>query len=413
MAKAIAFLKKGNGGRYRTDRDGLSPVYIRYGHNSKTVLFPTNVKIKPIYWNGDPDQPIRRGMDGYTTANKTILGVKSIINKISGELTEKEIEPTVEAVRNKYEQRKEDKNPRPETFFDLYEEFIRISESQKSQGTIIAYKACLMRLKESASKKRDNPSLDQVDLKFCDDFINYLFKIDLFNNTVGKHIKNLKVFLHYLEKRGYELNVNTKDLKILKEKVPIIFLTQEEFNQFYDYDFSKNKRLERVRDIFVLGCSTGLRISDLKRLGREHIQSNIIKMTAFKTKRSIFVPLIPRSFEILSKYSFKLPEISDQKYNSYLKEVCRIAGIDHPVEKITYKGGKKIITKVPKWELISSHVAVKTFITHCGQNGISPKVVAEITGKTVKIILDHYYGTDESTIIREMARGFGGLSVSR
>ena len=77
------------------------------------------------------------------------------------------------------------------------------------------------------------------------------------------------------------------------------------------------------------------------------------------------------------------------------------------MEQIKHKGGQKIITRSAKWKLVGTHTAVKTFITHCGQKGISPKVVSEITGKTVKVILDHYYGTDEATIEREMYRGFG------
>ena len=63
--------------------------------------------------------------------------------------------------------------------------------------------------------------------------------------------------------------------------------------------------------------------------------------------------------------------------------------------------------------MVSSHIAVKTFITHCGQKGISPKVVAEITGKSVQVILVYYYGIDEATIKREMERGFGKPSELR
>ena len=130
-------------------------------------------------------------------------------------------------------------------------------------------------------------------------------------------------------------------------------------------------------------------------------------MTAFKTKKEIFVPLIPRSLEILKKYSFDLPEISHQNLNQYIKDACKEVGIDRPVERIESSGSRKVAKKVPKYELISSHVAGKTFITHSGQYGITPKTVAQITGKTVQVILDCYYGTDEETIVREMEKGFG------
>lgn len=71
------------------------------------------------------------------------------------------------------------------------------------------------------------------------------------------------------------------------------------------------------------------------------------------------------------------------------------------------KKGLKTYSKVEKWKLLSSHRAVATFITHCGERGISAKTVSEITGKTVKVILDHYYGTNEDFIIKQMHRAFG------
>jgi hypothetical protein len=93
--------------------------------------------------------------------------------------------------------------------------------------------------------------------------------------------------------------------------------------------------------------------------------------------------------------------------NKYIKVACEDAGITSKVEVSELRGGQKIYTKYFKHELISTHTAVKTFITHCGEKGISAKVVSEITGKTVKVILDHYYGTSDKVIELEMQRAFG------
>ena len=101
-----------------------------------------------------------------------------------------------------------------------------------------------------------------------------------------------------------------------------------------------------------------------------------------------------------------MPIISEQKYNAYIKEACKKAGIDSDIEKAEYKGGNKTYIEVPKYSAISSHTAVKTFITHCGEKGISAKVVSQITGKSVRVILDHYYGTNKTTIKSEMERAF-------
>jgi len=86
---------------------------------------------------------------------------------------------------------------------------------------------------------------------------------------------------------------------------------------------------------------------------------------------------------------------------------CQIAELNRDVEVISYKGGNKVYTKVELWHLVSSHKAVNTFITHSVEKGISPKTVSEITGKTVKVLLNHYYGSNESFLIREMYSAFG------
>ena len=101
-----------------------------------------------------------------------------------------------------------------------------------------------------------------------------------------------------------------------------------------------------------------------------------------KTKKEIFVPLIPRSLEILKKYSFNLPEIPYHILNRYIKDACAEAEINRPVERTESSGSRKVAMKVPK-------------------------TVAQITGKTVNVILNHYYGTDKHTILREMEKGFG------
>ena len=402
MASVKSILKKVKG-KYRVDKNNQSLVFIQYGHGERTKLFSTNVRIDPKYWSGDQNKPIKKSLAGYTTKNALINKVKHNIEESAHELERSGTDPTIDRVALELAKEKAGS----ENVLKLFKDFIEQSSSNKTEGTIDNYQNALSHLTKFIELKKVTPSLDSITLKFYDSFVEYLAKEGKANSTIGKTVKNLKVFLNHLEKRGYDLNVVTKEMKVFNEPATIVFLTQEELDQLYDYDFSNNPRLERVRDLFALGCATGLRYSDLSRLAKHHIQGNLIKMKAYKNEKQITVPLIPRSYEILTKYDYKPPVISEQKARDYIKEACHIVGIDSIVEQIKHKGGQKIITKTAKWKLVGTHTAVKTFITHCGQKGISPKVVAEITGKTVKVILDHYYGTDEATIEREMYKGFG------
>lgn len=386
-------------------------IYVQYGHDGKTTLFSTGIElnIKEVNFSGDDldqNNPVKRIIPGYTTKNSNIRKLKNDIDGIKDQLINKDEEPTIDQVKEFFEFKKGPKYSKKD-FFQLYDEFLKSTSQTKAKGTIKQFNTCRMHLKNFEEHKGEKILLSKINLSFYDKFVNYLLSTGLANGSVGTNIKDFKVFLNYLRKRGEDIKADLAEFKVLREKPVIIYLTEEELEAIYAYDFSENKRLERVRDLFVLQCSTGLRFSDLSRLGPEHIQGNIIRITAHKTKKNIMVPLTPKAHDILTKYSEGLPEISDVKANAYIKEVCQIVGLNSKVEVPTYSGGKKTYEKFFKYELITTHVAVKTFITHCGEKNISPKVVSEITGKTVKVILDHYYGTNEKVIEMEMQRAFG------
>ena len=105
--------------------------------------------------------------------------------------------------------------------------------------------------------------------------------------------------------------------------------------------------------------------------------------------------MLPRPKEILRKYNFNLPKISDQKYNEYIKDALREAEINRQVE---VKPGEF----KPLHEKVTSHIAVKTFITMCMKKVFPIKMVATITNKSVKTINEHYYSVDEDEIVRRM-----------
>jgi integrase len=245
-------------------------------------------------------------------------------------------------------------------------------------------------------------------LTFYDQFQNYLIQeAGLANNSIGTQIKDLKAFLNYVKKRGVIVSADLSDFKVLREKPVIVYLSQKELQTLYTYDFSKNQSLEIARDLFVLQSQTGFRYSDLSRLGIQHLDGNMLRMKAHKTKKDVKVPLTPIAAAILKKYNFELPIYTEQKQNKHIKQACRLAGIKQKIEIPSYHGGTKTYETFEKWKLITTHIAVKTFITHCGELGISPKVVSEVTGKTVKVIIDHYYGTNDKVIEEEMQKAFG------
>ena len=195
------------------------------------------------------------------------------------------------------------------------------------------------------------------------------------------------------------------DIKVPRIDTKIHFLTEDEIEKLSNHEF-KLQRLSDVRDVFIFNCFTGLRFSDLKRLNKNHIVNDRIRMRAYKNQKDIYVPLVKRTKAILEKHDYELPIVSEQKFNDYIKEACEEAGIKQQVELIKRAAGEKTLNYLPKHKVITSHIAVKTFISLCGKKGISPKLVSEITGKSVEILIKHYYGIDEDTIDEQMKRAF-------
>ena len=150
--------------------------------------------------------------------------------------------------------------------------------------------------------------------------------------------------------------------------------------------------MEKVRDLFVFGCSTGMRISNYGRITKEDIRDGIIIVRDAKNKNKLLeIPLNDFSRAILTKYEYKLPIISTQKFNEYIKEVFKIMGYDQAIKK-SVKIGREIVEQIhPYYERISSHTARRSFITIMKNKRVPDKVIMEITGHKSLEVFNKYY----------------------
>ena len=162
---------------------------------------------------------------------------------------------------------------------------------------------------------------------------------------------------------------------------------------------TKSPKLDKVRDLFLIGCNTGLRFSDYTTIKKEDIQDNRLRIVAQKTSRKVIIPLMPQVKEILQKYDFQLPAaISNQKFNEYLKEVAKLAGLTDPCVTHITRGGKNVVKKEnqKKYDLVTSHVARRSFATNYYKMKIDKLEIMAITGhKTESEFLKYIKVTQE------------------
>jgi len=296
-------------------------------------------------------------------------------------------------------------------FFELIDAYIKNSEHQRTRGTRGVYRSTRKHLLAFQKKKRKKLSFEGMNREFYDAFCRFLVQdMDLTLNTMGKHIKTLKAFLHYAVDCGIEVNPAFRKFKVLREEPEIIYLTQAELDQLSALELTKT-RLKHCRDVFLFACYTGLRFSDLARLKPEHILGNHIQFQTQKTKDRLRIPLLPQAQAILERYKGKylnaLPVISNQKTNDYVKELAQLAGIDTMVETTRTVGNKQYTQAFPKHALVSTHTARRTFITLSLEKGMRPEVVMQITGHKNYKTLMRYVRIVETVKEEELMKAWG------
>lgn len=288
-------------------------------------------------------------------------------------------------------------------FHDVFDSFCIAKKNTVSTNMIKKYSALHNHLKEFETFSNYKLSFKSLDMIFFYKFQDYLINQKKHSsNTLAKDFDILRTFCNWSAECGYLATNKYKKFKTKTDETPIIALEKEELQNIIDLNLNDLPYLDRVRDVFVFACFTGLRFSDIKNLKRENIQNDTIILRTQKTKDTMNIPLLTIPLQILYKYRNDpqpLPVISAQKTNDYLKKVAELANITPPVQTVQYIGAERIETTTPRCELITFHTARKTFVTVSLLNGMRPDVIMKLTGhKNFKTMERYIKHTDKSKL---------------
>lgn len=249
---------------------------------------------------------------------------------------------------------------------------------------------------------------ETITVDFHNDYTEYLKALELSTNTIGKDIKIIKAVMNEATERGINTNLQYKSRKFIKptEETESIYLNKSELMELQSLDLSSNTRLDNVRDLFLIGCYSGLRFSDYSILTNQNIKDGFIEISQIKTGDKIAIPVHPVVKRIFKKYNGKLPRsISNQKSNDYLKEIGKLLpSLSETFTHTITKGGTKIIKSRSKWELLTTHTARRSFATNSYLDGIPTISIMAVTGhKTEKSFLRYIKltETDHAKIIQK------------
>ena len=377
------------------------PIRMRVNFASKRIEFTTGYRIDSAKWDA-AKQRVKNGCSNKlkqsaSEINASLLEYYTEIQSIFKRFEVEDVMPTPEQIKEAFNalHKPVSEGPKPKNealpcdFFQVFDDFVEDCGRQNNwtDSTFEKFAA----VKNHLTNFRGGLTFEFFDERGLNDYVGYLRDVkEMRNTTIGKQLSFLKWFLRWAFKKGVHQN-NAYDSykpKLKSTQKKIIFLTWDELNRLREFKIPFNKQaLERVRDVFLFQCFTGLRYSDVFNLRRSDIKGDHIEVTTVKTSDSLIIELNNHSKAILDKYkdvAFEddkvLPVITNQKMNDYLKELAELAGIDEPVRQTYYRGNERIDEVTPKYALLGTHAGRRTFICNALALGIPPQVVMKWTG---------------------------------
>ncbi|GFD92327.1 transposase [Alteromonas sp. KUL156] len=370
--------------------DKKTTLYCRITYNKKRKQFATGVFINPNFWDSKKQKLLNK-VENHKFVNTQLSLISQKINEAFLLLQLQQNDFNVDGIYSQYK----GENIREEkTLLELYnihneqtKKLIGIDFKEVSWNRYVENKRKIEKFIKFKYKRNDI-KLNKLDLKFIKD-LEYYFKTELklSQATINRSLQRVKKIVqfgideNYLEKNPFSLYKSTK------HKIELIYLTTEELKDLEEFNFNQ-VRLAQIRDLFVFCCYTGLAYQEMSSLRPEHVVKGFdndywIEMYRQKTSSKISIPLLPKAKLLLEKYGNSLPKISNQKFNSYLKEIAGVVGID---KKLTH------------------HVARKTFATTVLlYNGVSMEVVSELLGHSrLQVTQEHYAKIVKKKVSNEM-----------
>ena len=369
---------------------------------------------------------------GCLTKESAKEAVNEVLYNNINEVREQQAEKQAEVERKQAEAQKM-------TLREWIAEFIRQCEDGErlkhrstkriTPGTIRNFKGTQAQFIAYMKDKHKIIDFDDVTIDFYDSWKQYFVKKQYSPNTIARHVKNLKRFLFAAEdmKLTTRNDYRSERFSVDFEEVDNVYLTEERVQQMYDFNPldekqiaaciaalpekdryqmkesteqpKSRKALSECKDVFVVGCLTGQRVSDYKRINKNMIVqlkdgNDYISLRQEKTGKLIYIPVDKRVTAILNKYGGKLPKVFDQKINVHIKTIGHLLGWTEKAN-IEELHGTMAVDKGKKfYECIKTHTARRTFATNAYKHGVALSSIMAITGHSSEAMLRKYLKLD-------------------
>ena len=383
--------------RDKTNKKGEAPVFMRLTINGERADASIKRFIEPHAWNsakGKANEKSRGGKD----LNLYLDAISANILRIQRDLELDKKEVSAQIILNRYLGKEQsDRHTLMEVFRAHNEKCRALSGISLAPGTVIRYETSL-RLTEAflrTTYKKEDCYLDEITHQFVEDYDFYLRTVRrCCHNTTTKYLLNFKKIIRIALAKGWMKKDPFAQIRFHLDPVEREFLEKQELKAMLNKEITIT-RLAQVRDIFCFCCLTGLAFTDVQQLKEEHLVADIhgkiwIRKARQKTKNMCNIPLLDEAQKIINRYrdhpycqthGVLLPVCSNQKMNSYLKELADICGIR---------------------KNLSTHCARHTFATLTLASGATIDNVAKMLGHANVNMTRRYAKVLDSSILRDM-----------
>lgn len=393
-------------------RDGTSIIFIQYCYSSeKRTSLNTEIAIPPKYWvkknlSISKELPIQYG--DFAALNESLKNMLRSVEDLI-DLADKQGVPDkatfvkqafkpdvdVEALgKNKgiIEALAKAKQKNADDLYTQLDDYITSKEKKVSKATLTVFKNVKEHLRAFEIFRKKSITFNSFDYSFYVDFIDFL-TFDYIHprrkevtqglkiNTIGKTIKQFRIFIKDRVRRKIIAPIDLTDFKVPEEESDAIYLTYEEINRVYKTDVSEYPYLKEYRDLFVLACLTGLRFSDFSCLRPEDLRNNMLYKKQEKSDHWVVIPLRNEAKEIFTtQFKEQLPQLTNPEFNRHIKTIGKLASITSLITFTSKKGNESVVLTKPKCEWITTHTARRSFCTNEFLAGTPVKLIMKISG---------------------------------
>jgi len=403
----------------KINSEGGCPLKFIIHHNGKQISLQARENVKVEAWDHKNQTVKRKGGQKFVPElNQALAWKRGFIEEVfrncqrdnvpfTKSLLQKQFNERFEVepqTKNKEEKEKEEKQ-KELTLFQFFDHYVAKFKNQRSPEYLRGFR----QVKDKIQKYYPVLAWEKIDHNFLTAYTSHMVDEGLKNNYIVNHVKKLKQIMKEADREDIKVKKDYLDFTYKGANIKPFWLTWEEVNHLAAFETDRAS-WRQVLDEFLFRCYTGIRHSDSKALTpnniKEHEGHYYLDFISVKTGKQEKIVLNKKAREIVEKYEFKVPVISQQKCNTYIKWICQTAGIEGEEQRVNYVGAQRTVEVTPRWKMVSTHTARRTFSRRWADQGGDITKLSKYLGHSSVAITMKYIGYENKEIDNEMLRLF-------